>query len=51
MYIFGIHLSIVLYPKSCYNEQPYKEVSVYCFPDTLGKTFSLFNNAIYAKFC
>ena len=29
LYIFGIHLSTVLYPNSCYNEQCYKEVEVY----------------------
>ena len=27
--IFGIHPKMVLYPKSCYNEQCYKEVYVY----------------------
>ena len=29
LYIFGIHLWIVLYPKPCYNEPCYKEVEVY----------------------
>ena len=29
LYIFGIHLKTVLYPKLCYNEQCYKEVVVY----------------------
>ena len=29
LYIFGIHLGTVLYPKPCYNELCYKEVVVY----------------------
>ena len=29
LYIFGIHLWTVLYPKPCYNERCYKEVEVY----------------------
>ena len=29
LYIFGIHLWTVLYPKPCYNNQCYKEVVVY----------------------
>ena len=29
LYIFGIHLWTVLYPKPCYNEPCYKEVEVY----------------------
>ena len=29
LYIFGIHLWTVLYPKPCYNELCYKEVVVY----------------------
>ena len=29
LYIFGIHLRTVLYPKHCYNELCYKEVEVY----------------------
>ena len=29
LYIFGIHLGTVLYPKQCYNELCYKEVVVY----------------------
>ena len=29
LYIFGIHLRILLYPKPCYNEPCYKEVVVY----------------------
>ena len=32
LYIFGIHLRTVLYPKPCYNEPCYKDVEVY--PDT-----------------
>ena len=36
LYIFGIHLWIVLYQKMCYKEHCYKEVEVYeVFP--LGK--------------
>ena len=31
LYIFRIHHKTVLYPKSCYNEQFYKEVYVYLF--------------------
>ena len=33
LYIFGIHLYIVLYPKLCFNEQCYKEVCVWTFDD------------------
>ena len=29
LYIFGIHLWTVLYPKPCYNEPCYKEVELY----------------------
>ena len=29
LYIFGIHLWTVLYPKPCYNDPCYKEVEVY----------------------
>ena len=29
LYIFGIHLCTLLYPKPCYNEPFYKEVNVY----------------------
>ena len=29
LYIFGIHLKTVLYPKLCYNKLCYKEVEVY----------------------
>ena len=29
LYIFGIHLRTMLYPKLCYNELCYKEVEVY----------------------
>ena len=29
LYIFGIHLLTVLYPKPCYKEPCYKEVEVY----------------------
>ena len=29
LYIFGIHLRTVLYPKPCYNEPCYNEVEVY----------------------
>ena len=29
LYIFGIHLWTVLYPKPCYNEPCYEEVEVY----------------------
>ena len=29
LYIFGIHLWTVLYPKPCYNKPCYKEVVVY----------------------
>ena len=29
LYIFGIHLWTVLYPKPCFNEPFYKEVVVY----------------------
>ena len=29
LYIFGIHLWSMLYPKQCYNEPFYKEVEVY----------------------
>ena len=29
LYIFGIHLGTVLYPKPCYNKPCYKEVEVY----------------------
>ena len=29
LYIFGIHLRTVLYPKQCYNEPCYKEVAMY----------------------
>ena len=29
LYIFGIHVWTVLYPKQCYNEPCYKEVNVY----------------------
>ena len=31
LYIFGIHLWTMLYPKPCYNEPCYKEVVVYWF--------------------
>ena len=31
LYIFGIHLRIVLYPKPCYNQPCYKKVEVYIF--------------------
>ena len=31
LYIFGIHLWNLLYPKPCYNEPCYKEVEVYNF--------------------
>ena len=31
LYIFGIHLCTVLYPKPCYNEPCYKEVVVYIY--------------------
>ena len=29
VYIFGIHLWTMFYPKTCYNEPCYKEVEVY----------------------
>ena len=29
LYIFGIHVWIMLYPKPCYNKPCYKEVEVY----------------------
>ena len=32
LYIFGIHLRTVLYPKRCYNDPCYKEVVVYQDP-------------------
>ena len=35
LYIFGIHLWTVLYPKPCYNEPCYKEVEVYADIDEM----------------
>ena len=40
LYIFGIHLRTMLYPKLCYNELCYKEVEVYF---EYIQRFTLFN--------
>ena len=43
LYIFGIHLWTVLYPKPCYNEQCYKVVVVYfCWKKCECKSYSHF---------
>ena len=46
LYIFGIHLRIMLYQKPCYNELCYKEVEVYIYKKkcTKGKHISLPSN-------
>ena len=49
LYIFGIHLWTVLYPKPCYNEQCYKEVGVYMQYDK-GIT-PIYSNIVYNMFC
>ena len=38
LYIFGIHLWTVLYPKSCYNEPCNKEVEVYLMRNLILKS-------------
>ena len=35
LYIFGIHIWTLLYPKLCYNELCYKEVVVYVAEEIL----------------
>ena len=41
LYIFGIHLWTVLYPKPCYNEPCYKEVVVYIFYKSILNQWSV----------
>ena len=40
LYIFGIHLWTVLYPKPCYNEPCYKEIVVYLTLIAMPRTSS-----------
>ena len=46
LYIFGIHLWTVLYPKPCYNEPCYKEVVMYLLElplyDTSNEYYTVF---------